>query len=466
MMLALLLLLQGGVQELDGAALAAMHRGDGRFLLTAPADFRSVGLWSRESLEGGALLAWSAAGQGSTSWPLADAADLAPEAGAAGPAGRRHATALLHFPRAEERRLVLQLPPAQAAAALAGELELAVAWIAAGPSPRRGGAVDQVGRPAVWSRSSWGARPPQCGVGSCPTTHVAMHHTASAAEFTSTSWAECAANVRATQDYHMLTRGWCDIGYHYLVCPHGDIFEGRAGGDDVVGAHDGWNCGSMAIALMGWFHDPHDQVPTPAMEDAYVDLAAWKCDQQGIDPLASAWYAGYGGIAPTLYGHRDVSSTACPGDLAHALLPSLRLRVEARLSGGAEIVLDNEDASYVGAWNLGTTAAGRYGADYRWTSTGTAPARATWQVDIAQGGTYEVALWWPAGANRNPSTRVGFLLDGRLSETRIDQQQSGGRWVVLGQVPLAAGARPVIGLDNSGGAGWVVVADALRLRRL
>ncbi|MBI4862496.1 MAG: hypothetical protein HY815_19880, partial [Candidatus Riflebacteria bacterium] len=93
-------------------------------------------------------------------------------------------------------------------------------------------------KPPVESRAAWGAEPPACNPGYCTVTHLAVHHTAGANEYLSPGYAQCAANVKAIQAYHMHTQGWCDIGYHYLICVHGRIWEGRAGGDDVIGAHD------------------------------------------------------------------------------------------------------------------------------------------------------------------------------------------------------------------------------------
>jgi hypothetical protein len=456
-------------QELTQADWRAAAKGQGRFLFTASNRFRSVGVWSSRALDGVRIARAQPHGQTPTAWALVGQPELTEVPGFPGPAGQRWVSALVHFPRSQSSSVVLSLPPSLALKALQGDLDCALVWvpenpIAESPPPQS----RAVGKPSVYTRASWGADPPQCSAGYCTTTHVAMHHTASASEYGSTSWSECANNVQAIQAYHMYTRGWCDIGYNYLICPHGDIFEGRGGGDDVVGAHDSANCGSMGVAFMGYFHSPHHQSLTQAMQNAFVDLAAWKCDQQNIDPLGSAWYAGYGANMNTIYGHRDVSSTACPGDLAYANLPQLRVQIEQKIqSGGSvDLILDNASASYFGTWNTGTSAAGKYGSDYRWASTGTALARAFWEPSIPQSGTYEVSLWWPAGSNRSPQTPIGLFVGGRLYQGSVNQQQAGGQWNVLGQVQFAAGAMPVLGIENTGPSGFVVVADALRLRKL
>ena len=45
------------------------------------------------------------------------------------------------------------------------------------------------------------------------------------------------AAVRAIYYYHAMFKGWGDIGYHYLIDPFGNIYEGKNGGEYVIGAH-------------------------------------------------------------------------------------------------------------------------------------------------------------------------------------------------------------------------------------
>lgn len=450
--------------------LEALRVGENLILLTSPVVFRSVGFWWEGSMEGVEVQLLGPGGEFGPWFPVEVAHDLMHTT--EGLAARKQVSTLVHGVHAGMTGALLRFPESTL------PTTLDVVWLPmaqgmsnpvlqAAQRPFSGFATtSSLPKPPVFGRGSWGADPPQCGASYCTTTHVALHHTASASEYLSASWAECAANVKATQVYHMVTRGWCDIGYNYLICPHGDIFEGRGGGDDVRGAHDGFNCGSMGVAMMGYFHTPHFQTLTNAMEDAFVDLVAWKCDQQGIDPLGTSFYAGYGANQANLYGHRDVSSTACPGDLAYAELPLLRQRVDQAIQGGGDtIIMDNGLASYIGNWTLGTSSVDKYGADYRWASTGVAPAYALWNPNIPAAGNYQISLWWPAGSNRNPQTEIGLQLNGILYPTTVNQQLSGGQWNVLGVAPLPAGSGTTFGITNQGAAGWVVMADALRLVR-
>jgi hypothetical protein len=195
------------------------------------------------------------------------------------------------------------------------------------PEPELPGPGAGPSKPQVHARASWGARPPKQAWSYTVAGHVAIHHTASVADFEAASWAECAARVRAIQTYHMDTNGWNDIGYAYVVCRHGDVFQAREDDEDatdVQGAHDGFNRGSTSISALGYFHPPYDQRPTDDQLSAIVSLAAWISARRGIDPLGRSLYEAFGGPADNLYGHRDVSATACPGDRLHGLLGALR----------------------------------------------------------------------------------------------------------------------------------------------
>ncbi|MDF1798848.1 MAG: N-acetylmuramoyl-L-alanine amidase, partial [Planctomycetota bacterium] len=272
-------------------------------------------------------------------------------------------------------------------------------------------------KPPVYSRSSWNADAPQCSSSYCTTTHIAVHHTASSADYSASTWSQAAGNVKSIQAYHMYTNGWCDIGYNYLVSKQGWIFEGRGGGDDVKGAHDGFNCGSMGVAALGYFHTPVNNPTTTALLDAYEELGAWKCDQQGIAPLGSSYYAGYGATMTNVYGHRNVKSTACPGDLLYAKLGEIRSGIAARLagtpsSGTLKGVL--YDAS------IGTTAR----------LVGTVALSSGTFVKTGSDGYYEFPL--PAGSYSFAGTSPGHAI-GSDSET----VSSGDVWQSLGLWPAS-----------------------------
>ncbi|HCW31930.1 MAG: N-acetylmuramoyl-L-alanine amidase family 2 protein [Candidatus Peregrinibacteria bacterium GW2011_GWE2_39_6] len=144
---------------------------------------------------------------------------------------------------------------------------------------------------------------------------IVIHHTASTPNL-----ADPAASVRAIYYYHAITRGWGDIGYNYLIDPEGNIYEGRYGGDGVVGGHSrGYNTGSIGIALIGNYQD--SEVPY-AVLDSLTKLIVAKADLFKINIAGFSSFRGE--VIPNLVGHRDVGSTACPGKKVYDLLGVLK----------------------------------------------------------------------------------------------------------------------------------------------
>lgn len=197
--------------------------------------------------------------------------------------------------------------------------------------------VCPVVKPPVATRTDWGCpdgqnsprRPPIYR----PVTHIIIHQ----AETPNTvgPYQDWAGWVRSVWNYHANILGWGDVGYNYLIDPTGVIYEGRAGGDNVVGIHDGRNLGSMAIGFLGCYGNCDDPrlttvEPNPEMLASAVELMAWKLDHQDIDPLSTSDYNGLSDI-PVIAGGRDVSWTSSPGDNLYNRLPDLRAEAADRI---------------------------------------------------------------------------------------------------------------------------------------
>ena len=146
---------------------------------------------------------------------------------------------------------------------------------------------------------------------------VVIHHTAGTG---TAPGLPAAAIVRSIYRYHAVTRGWGDIGYNYLLAPDGTIFEGRAGGDAVVGGHAYCNnVGTIGISLLGNYE--HDEV-TVAQRNALGKLLPMLAQKYQLDLTAAEDF--HGAMRPNLLGHRDLGQTTCPGRNIYNLLPSLR----------------------------------------------------------------------------------------------------------------------------------------------
>ncbi|MEK7137227.1 MAG: peptidoglycan recognition family protein, partial [Patescibacteria group bacterium] len=151
-----------------------------------------------------------------------------------------------------------------------------------------------------------------------------VHHTAeSQAAAAKRTGAE---RMRMLYAYHAVSRKWGDIGYNFVVDPDGRIYEGRAGGPYVVGAHTMCNnVNTIGIALMGNFQGAE---PPDAQLQGLRLLLIQLSDEYGVDSAGRAMH--HGKLYPTIIGHRDLRPTACPGGQSYALFPQIRLAVKNR----------------------------------------------------------------------------------------------------------------------------------------
>lgn len=189
--------------------------------------------------------------------------------------------------------------------------------------------------PAVVTRAGWGAPTPREAPRVAPTIRAAViHHTGMSNDY---SPAEAPGVVRAVHHIHANVRGWGDIGYHALVDRYGTVYEGRAGGLQraVVGAHTGgFNDYTFGISVMGTYDRER---PSAEAFDAVAQMIAWKFRLHGVDAAgqtrlrstgSTSWYPkGHVVTMPTLFAHRNVSNTICPGLAFYRALPELRHRV-------------------------------------------------------------------------------------------------------------------------------------------
>ncbi|GCE77689.1 N-acetylmuramoyl-L-alanine amidase [Cellulomonas biazotea] len=224
-------------------------------------------------------------------------------------------------------------------------------------------AIPVPGQPAIVSRAGWGADE---SLRTCEPDYssqmvaAAVHHTASTNSY---SAADVPGLIRGFYAYHTRPeadggRGWCDIGYNFLVDKFGRVFEGRAGGitSTVVGVHTGgFNSRTIGISAIG----DYGTVAVPdVLTEAIASLIAWKFSIHGISAGvdvtmisgggASKWPEGTAVTFSTIYGHRDAQLTSCPGQNLYNLLPYLRARV-------AELANPAVGVSPYGEWDSVTT---------------------------------------------------------------------------------------------------------------
>jgi hypothetical protein len=168
----------------------------------------------------------------------------------------------------------------------------------------------------VVTRSAWGARSRNCGPRHSP-NRLTVHHTVTP----NNDSMSMPARMRQIQNFHINSRGWCDIGYHFLIGQDGRVYQGRV--ENILGAHAaGANTNNVGISFIGTF-------TSAAPSDAMMGAAA---------RIMNAMSRTYG-IAldrNKVQGHRQVGSTdtSCPGDALYNRLSSLIDRARGATSGG------------------------------------------------------------------------------------------------------------------------------------
>lgn len=264
----------------------------------------------------------------------------------------RHHSAVLSVPRSA----AIRYKPVVPKGSRIGDLRLTYMNTLDGPrvesvvpiAPRAAAATT----PTIVTRAEWGANENlkrtsgSCQRGFHPVQQLFVHHTAG-----SNSDGNGAATMRAIYQYHVGSRGWCDIGYNFVIGRDGTIYEARwarnyapwethssedVKGNAVSGAHvAGYNSGSVGISLMGNFEV--GKVPT-SMRESLVELLAWEADRHDLSPKAKHTYrnpdTGTTRNLPTIAGHRNAGQTSCPGRKLYKLLPDIRSAVAQRVGTG------------------------------------------------------------------------------------------------------------------------------------
>jgi hypothetical protein len=128
--------------------------------------------------------------------------------------------------------------------------------------------------------------------------------------------------------------------------------------------------------------------------------------------------------------------------------------------GGATITIDNNQAGFTASanWSTGTSAADKFGSDYRYRSTAAVSDQAQWTANITSAGTYTISAWWSQGSNR--SQTATYTIPGGATATK-NQQTAGGVWNTLGSASLGTGNQ-VTKLSCWTTTGFIVLADAVR----
>jgi len=130
-----------------------------------------------------------------------------------------------------------------------------------------------------------------------------------------------------------------------------------------------------------------------------------------------------------------------------------------------DLIIDNPAAAFTGTWATDTTAADKFGSDYRdaGTSANNTTATATFSPTISTAGRYDIYVWYPTITKGFSAAQ--FLVsdaDGTLTNSVNESSGSGGWLLLASGRNFAVGTNGFVRLTNLGQGGKTVVADAVR----
>lgn len=160
-----------------------------------------------------------------------------------------------------------------------------------------------------WNARSWREYGSQFGAN---THECFIHH---GAENDAEAWdhlAEQKAAMRQIQNFHMDTRGWDDIAYHFVVFqPFGNIpiarvYQGRPT-NHIPAAQLNHNTNTIAICVAGNFEN--DDKVFASTRFAICETIR-RCKANGVK-------------LNVVGGHKDVVQTSCPGNTLYREIPRI-----------------------------------------------------------------------------------------------------------------------------------------------
>ncbi len=330
------------------------------------------------------------------------------------------------------------------ASAAAQDVDDVEAAATAGVSPARL-------RPALVTREQWHADESiRKAIDWSSTIQAAVvHHTVNANTY---SRAQAPALVRGIYEYHVKGRGWSDVGYHFLVDRFGTVYEGRKGSIDKIplGVHSGgFNTNTIGIAIIGEFTG---SAPPDAAMRSVAQVAAWKLATFARDPLGTTVLTaregsthpvrkpGWTGSLPVIMGHRDVASTACPGQKTYDRLSTIRSyaadQVNRVVSRGAVTWATPGSAVVAQAYNASTTA---------WTATVRSACAGGVVRTLSGKGRGWVDVAWDGNRDSGSRASAGIY---KITTTRHGLSDS----VWVERLPSGGAGKETCGLSRWGGA--------------
>ncbi|MDD3190513.1 MAG: N-acetylmuramoyl-L-alanine amidase [Candidatus Pacebacteria bacterium] len=159
--------------------------------------------------------------------------------------------------------------------------------------------------------------------------------------------------------------GFGDVGYNYLIDPEGNIYEGRDGGNGVIGGHaSGFNEGSVGISVIGTYQEDSNYDANKLSNSILTSLGkliGWIAANNNININKTIEFKGK--TIDGVVGHKDVTATLCPGNVLYDELGDIQstaysyskeyknhlYQIKGKdaiyaISGGYKIKFDSKDA--------------------------------------------------------------------------------------------------------------------------
>lgn len=118
-----------------------------------------------------------------------------------------------------------------------------------------------------------------------------------------------------------------------------------------------------------------------------------------------------------------------------------------------DLILDDEEATVVGAWTQASSSPGYHNIGYRYRGAGTGANYVEFRPNILTPGHYQVSAWYVAsapGGNRTTNSPHVIVYQGGSQTIGVNQEANGSQWFPLGIFPFATGTN-----------GYVRVTDAI-----
>lgn len=128
-------------------------------------------------------------------------------------------------------------------------------------------------------------------------------------------------------------------------------------------------------------------------------------------------------------------------------------------------VVDNGNSGFSASsnWATGTSASDKYGSNYRWraTANGTGDA-AVFSANLANGGKYDISLWWTAGTNRSAGVPIITTRSGGTDTKTVNMTGNGGKWNAVQTGRTLNSGTNTLSVSVWTSAAGVAIADAAK----